>query len=517
MPVVQQGAINTTALIVPDVYVQIVPPQVSLLNGVATNILGIVGTATWGPVNAPVTVSGMPDFALKFGAIQARKYDLGTAVAASVLQGANNMRCVRVTDGTDVAASVALLDTATPTPATGATITAKYTGSLGDQITATLSAGSQASTSKLTVAMPGQVPEVFDNIGGTGATLWANLVTAITNGNGPLRGPSKLITAVVGVSTAAPALAAYTLAGGTDGAATITGTTLVGVDVTPRTGMYALRNTKTSIAFLADCDTSTTWSTQEAYGLSEGTYMIGVGPSGDNIANAVTVKGTAGIDSYAFKLLFGDWIYFNDTVNKQVRLISPQGFVAGLLANLSPEQSSLNKPLYGIVATQRTMQQLTYSSADLQQLVSAGIDVIANPSPGGSYYAARFGHNSSSNPVTNGDNYTRMTNYIAYTLEAGMGLFVGQLQSATKQRQAKSTISTFLDNLNKQDMIGTSDGSLPYSVTLDSSNNPASRVALGYMQADVKVIYLSVIEKFLINVEGGQSVQIIRQGTQAAA
>jgi hypothetical protein len=43
-----------------------------------------------------------------------------------------------------------------------------------------------------------------------------------------------------------------------------------------------------------------------------------------------------------------------------------------------------------------------------------------------------------------------------------------------------------------------------------------SRVALGYMQADVKVIYLSVIEKFLINVEGGQSVQINRQSTQLA-
>jgi hypothetical protein len=36
------------------------------------------------------------------------------------------------------------------------------------------------------------------------------------------------------------------------------------------------------------------------------------------------------------------------------------------------------------------------------------------------------------------------------------------------------------------------------------------------MQADVKVQYLSVIEKFLINVEGGQSVQINRTSTQLA-
>src|SRR5580704_5222287 len=102
----QAGAINTTALIVPDLYVQIVPPSITLLNGVPTNVLGIVGTATWGPVNSPTIVGGMADYAQQFGAIQNRKFDAGTAVAAAVLQGAANFRIVRVTDGTDFAASV---------------------------------------------------------------------------------------------------------------------------------------------------------------------------------------------------------------------------------------------------------------------------------------------------------------------------------------------------------------------------------------------------------------------------
>jgi hypothetical protein len=46
---------------------------------------------------------------------------------------------------------------------------------------------------------------------------------------------------------------------------------------------------------------------------------------------------------------------------------------------------------------------------------------------------------------------------------------------------------------------------IPYQTILDSSNNPPARVALGYMQADVKVQYLSVIEVLLVNVEGGQA------------
>lgn len=506
--IVQQGALNTTALIVPDLYVQIVPPSVSLLNGVPTNTLGLVGTATWGPVNAPTIVGSMADYASQFGALQARKYDLGTAVAAAVLQGANNMRCVRITDGTDTAASVAVATDCI-------TFTAKYTGTLGNSIQVTIGNGSKASTSKVTVAMPGVAAESFDNIAGTGATLWANMAAAINQGQYGLRGPSQIITAAAGAGTTAPTNGTLTLSGGTDGATTITGTTLLGVDTTPRTGMYALRGTGASIAALVDCDDSTTWTDQVAYGLSEGTYMILTGPAGDTISNAVSVKSTAGIDSYAAKLLFGDWVYFKDTVNGVTRLISPQGYVAGRLANLAPQESSLNKPLYGVVGTQKSDQNLVYSTAELQALTEAGIDVITNPIPAGDMFGVRIGHNTSSNPVTNGDNYTRMTNYEAATFAAGMGRFVGQLQGTSAQdptrRGVNSTLSAFLQSQVDQNQIDS------FSVQCDLNNNPPNRIALGYLQADVKVRYLGVVEKFLINMEGGQSVTVTRQQTASAA
>src|SRR6185312_340471 len=108
MPIVQAGSINTTALVVPDLYVQIVPPQNLVLNGVPTNVVGVVGTAQWGPLNQPSIVSNMADYAAQFGGIQNRKFDMGTQVATAVLQGAQNFRCVRVSDGTDVAASIVI-------------------------------------------------------------------------------------------------------------------------------------------------------------------------------------------------------------------------------------------------------------------------------------------------------------------------------------------------------------------------------------------------------------------------
>src|ERR1700722_17085579 len=131
MPILQAGAVNNTALIVPDLYVEIVPPQNLTLNGVPTNVLGIVGTATWGPVGTPVIIGSMLDYYSNFGPIMVRKYDMGTQVATGVQQGAQDFRGVRVTDGTDTFASASV-------PSTALTITALYTGSLGNQIAVTL-------------------------------------------------------------------------------------------------------------------------------------------------------------------------------------------------------------------------------------------------------------------------------------------------------------------------------------------------------------------------------------------
>lgn len=535
MPISQLGQINTTALIVPNVRVQIVPPQTNFLTGVPTNILGVVGSASWGPVNAPVSVGNMADFAENFGAIKNRKHDLGTAVVVAVLQGANAFKCVRVTDGTEVAASVNVEDGA-PTPAYGVSITAKYEGTVGDELVVSLKDGTNSTaadpTFRLTVAMPGRVSEVFDNIGGTAAdastegSLWANVIDAINNGQNALRGPSQLVVASVpttNLSSIRPlALNDFTLSGGADGsieggtAAQIRGS-LLGADAALRTGMYALRGSGASVLNLSDLDDHDAYSTLASFCLSEGMYGVVSTPPGDAISQAIADKKSAGLDTYGVKLMFGDWCLYDDTVNGKVRAVAPASYAAGKIAALSPEQSALNKPLLGLIGTQSASAGTTYSEAELQELALNGIDVITNPVPGGDYYGVRVGHNSSSDPMVRGDNYTRMTNYIAVTLDAGMGKFIGRLQSVETRRQCKATLEAFLSDMQSQNQIGNADGTTPYSVQLDSANNPPSRVALGYMQADVKVQYLSVIEHLLINVEGGQSVTIERLSTAPAA
>lgn len=610
--IIQSGSVNPT---VPDAYINIIQPTNGLVAGVPTNILGIVGTASWGPVNSPQSIGGNDEQVNTFGPVIARAHDLSTAVAIAVLQGNNNMRCVRVTDGTDVAAS-GLLDasgttetatiagtatlndvvtlTFTPTPGVavnvpytvqgtdtpttiatallallqanaaltaagfsftrlGAVITynyptsgsptwaftsnvsggatetvtlashasqtptqlsvaSLYTGSYGNNCTVTLANGSKSGTFKATVTMPNFRPEVFDNIAGVGNLLWQNMASAINNGQSGVRGPSQLIVATAGVSAIAPSVGAITLAGGTDGASGVTSATLVGSDTAPRTGMYALRAQGCAVGTLADLADSTKWSVMDAFGVSEGVFMGDASPAGDTIATFVSTLAGTGVDDPWFKALLGDWIFWFDQVNGVQRLISPATFWAAKRAATTPQNSTLNKPISGIVGTQKSATGQAYTQADLTTLFAGRGDVIANPAPGGAYFAARSGRNCSSNAAIRGENYTMMTDFLAGSLATFVGQVVGQLQTQSQRQQAKATLDNFFQSLANANppLIGNADGTQPWQVVLNASNNPANLVALGYERIDISVQYLAVIEELIVNLEGGQTVSITR-------
>ncbi|PXX42215.1 phage tail protein [Aquitalea magnusonii] len=510
MPIYQLGQINTAALQTPGLYVQVVPPRTRIINGVPTDVYGQVGVASWGPVNSATLVGSPTDAQNFFGVQQVRKYDLATAIAIGLQLGAANQRIVRVTDGTDVAASVALKDTL-GTPVTGATLTAIYTGTVGNTLQATITAGTQQNTFKLTILRPNFTPEVFDGISGSGATFWANLVSAVNNGLSGIRGPSQLAVATIGTSITAPNTTnTYTFAGGTDGAGGVTDSTLVGVDgtSTARKGMYALRGTGVQVLNLVDLTDSTQWPNISTFASGEGVYGFTQGPVGASYSTVSTSLNTAGVDDWHMKVLVGDWVYWNDTVNTQNRLLAPATFLAAQCAAQAPHVSTLNKRLGNITGTQRVAQNQPYSGAEIGAIVGARLDVISNPSPGGSYYAGQTGRNSSSDPTRNGDNYTRMTNFLALTLASAFGYVIGQNQTMDLRREAKSAIESFLLTLQQQKMIGDVNGGPAFSVQLNAENNPDARVAAGYMQADVQVKYLSVIFYFLVNLEGGQTVTV---------
>jgi hypothetical protein len=740
MPIVPAGSVNLNSIGVPNVYVQIIPPS-PLLNGVPADIVAAIGTASWGPKNAPTTIGVLQDLVAKFGPPVNRLYDMGSAVYNAMQQGAHDFLCVRVTDGTDAAASATLLDDLS---AVGATLTSLYTGSYPNSdkgnCQVTVSQGSTTSTWKVSIYFNNRIPEVFDNIGGSGAEFWSNLVDAINLGQNQLRGPSQICTAATGntissvsvatagsyatlptlgttgpgsgavlnarmkvvSATVAAAGTGYapadtitltggshtingivnvvttklvsvavnaggsnyevgdtiTLAGGTfgtavvltvatvsagavtgvtitnagsytantasftqgatsgvgsgatfntavwgvntvtvntagsytalpsspvsqgatsgsgtgatltvlwgllsvivsnpgsgfttasgfsvsggggtggatgtlalgsanpivgqtrnfsggsDGADNITKNIMLGSDVSPRTGMYSLRSTNASIVMLVDLYDPTAYSDQKAFGESEGMYMIAVEEPGlqNSVDTMISTFRGASTQGYSLKVLGGDWAYFNDPFNNVTRLISPQGYVCGILSVTAPYGSSLNKQMNGIIATQKTYDQRIYSDADLQALITAGIDIVTKPIPlSPNLFGVRLGCNTSINAVTKFDNYTRMVNYLARTIVAGMGEFIGLPQTVDVQRQARDTLNSFLANLQQLGWIGSLDGSPSFSVILDSTNNPPDQVALGFMQADVQVVLWGIVQQLVVNLQAGSNVKI---------
>jgi len=502
--IIKGGNLNISAINVPGGYVQEIAPPPAL-QGAPSNILGIVGVGKWGPVNSPVIGDYAAGLA-SFGNMSTHANDIMTQAYLAALQGVNNFRFVRVTDGTDVAASVTLMDVAS-TPAIGATLTSIHTGTGGNGLKPTITAGNGTGLYSVILPTPNGSPEQFTNIGGSGATFWTNLVSAINNGQSGVRGPSQAWVASIGAGTAAPNVTTWgTSASGTDGNTTITAVIMLGTDGTTRTGMYALRNTGCSVAFLAGVTDATGWANQIALANSEGWEVILLGAAGQSISTAITAKATAAVDDTCFKVLLGDWIYFQDTINNQLRLVSPQGITAGIRATLSPEQSILNKPVYGVVATQKSSANQIYSYADLSALATARIDVIGAPSPGGNYFSHLLGINGISNVGTMGDEFTTLTNFLAKSVNGNIGIFVGRLQTPDEQREAGDFIEDWLQGLKDQGVIQ------DYSVQLNASNNPQNSVELGFQVANVMVKYFGVVRYFIVNLIGGSSVQTTVQG-----
>lgn len=499
MPIFADGNVNPASFGVPDLYVNVNAPPAAALPGAPADILGIVGTAIWGPKNSPVPVSDEAGAAVYFGPMQARKFDLMTQVRAAVMNGARNLRLVRATDGSDLASSATV-------QTNGGTATSRYTGSGGNAIQIRIQKGSAASTHKVTVLKPGLQPEVFDNIPGTANAAWVNIANAINNG-ATGRGRSEIITFTAGVSTTTPTYSdtAINFTGGTDGAATATAATLIGADTNPRTGMYALRDTGIAAFLLADCDDVSTWATQLAFGKSEMAEAFAVSPSGDTIATFTT--STGGVDDPFIKTIFGDWVYMFDAVNKTTRLVSPQGFLAGRKVALGPHQSLLNKPLYGIVGTQKSYAAQRYSRAELQEIANARGEVITMTSVGGDYPSARFGRNSSSDTARNGDEYTTYTGYLAKSFDqgAGLGRYVGRLITPEQIREAESDIGGFLTNEIEEGRAKAAS----VKITVPPGYTGAEK-------ANVQVQYLEVLQYFIVDLTGGKTVEIVNAAPLAA-
>lgn len=493
MAIVQAGTVNPLAQNTPGVLVVQNTPAVTALSGVASNVLGLVGTASWGPVDTPVTISGYDgSYQASFGPLINRSGDLGTVVSVAAAQGATNIVAVRRANN-----AIAATGYANSGGLVGATFTAAYPGSLGNQVAVSFTQGAKAGTIRTTVALPAiSKSETYDNIANTSA-FWTNLNAVVA--------ASNLVNMAVGNATAAPMIGNSTiLTGGNDGVATLTPSQMIGSNggAGARTGIYALMGQKTSVIHVADCNSTSVWGAISSLATSETSYAFISGTAGETIANASANLDTVGIDTNYARVYLGDHLLWNDAVNGVQRYVPSAAFEAGRKAALSPNFSTLNAtggqfPLKGVLGS---MSGGSYIQADTDLLKLARIDVVGNPSPGGAYWSALQGINTSSNSLECDDAFTSMSNFVDRTFDAGMGAYVGKPLDDALLNDMAASLNGFAIAMMDDGLISIdSNGNLPFSIVCNEALNPQTQEALGYAEADVTIRFNATTRNVIVN------------------
>ena len=517
--IISSNQFNPSNFQAPGVYINNIPP-VPYISGAATNVAMVIGTASWGPLNAPQIMSSPADATTYFGGITAAAltdvHDLSTDASIAFQQGFISLYGCRVSDGTDTAAVYALKDTTSVTPLTGGDATAINTGSAGNTITVTIKASQITGYFDVTVASGFSTPESFPRLPSTG--FWAALQSAWASGIQGVTGPSKYVRLTsVNTSAIAPAVGTFTLTGGTDGRSVATAN-LVGQDNTyPFTGIYtaaALTPLPQKI-WIAGLTDTTSAATIQAYCDAQAILSGMAFPTGTSTSSALTTINTVGVHDYNF-VWFKDWIYWNDTVNGVVRLVPPNAFIMGLITAQSPAQSPLNKSCNGVVGTERnspTTGNNPYSQAEIGQLENAGVLLVTNPIPQGAVYGLPTGNNTSLNTAQAPIEYATMTNFLDASFAGIMGSYVGQLQTQRAndplRSEVKHELNSFLGGLQQANLV---DAVVQVTCDFAQTGNPQlgintpDTIAAHYLYAFAAVRYMSSVRYFVMSLQGGTTV-----------
>ena len=405
----------------------------------------------------------------------------------------------------------------TTTPIPGGTLQALYTGVGGNQIRYNILPGNTSTqVNVLLTAWQGKSQEYYTGLPKS-AAFWTAFQNALAMGTGSTQAPSQLarfIPATHG-SPQAPALGTALLTGGTDGRDVDTADLIGSSAAVPPTGIYTFAGLNPTIQqfWVAGLTDATGYPDLDAFAQQNGMAAIFALPFNTDVTTAISILNTAGISNWQ-DLAPLDWVLFFDSINQVQRFITPLATFGGLISALSPEQSPLNKPVYGVLATPRTQAGAPYSEAEIGQANSNGILLITNPIPLGNTFGVRtatnrgFGANAAQGPVE----YTRMTNFLIQSYGEILGQFIGQLQSTQPADPLRAAVRSISNNFLSQ--MVTNRQLDAYQTICDLSQiggpglNTPQTIAQHILNVAVMARYLSSVWFLVFNLQGGVTVQI---------
>ena len=505
------------------VYTTILTPQPTTVVPPNASASGMVGTGTLGVPGIPYLVSTENDVLRSVGYQTTAAHDLGT-YAKQYIYACQDMKqpaylyIVRATDGTDTAATVTVKDTQ-GTPGNVVVFTGFSTGSGLNGGTAQCTLLTQYPTGQntynLTLTTPFGASETFTNIVGyttvsgtssyNAATLVANTIAAVNNGQSTGRGPSQYWTASAPgtQSTFAPSLVAFAAAGGTDGASGVTSSNLIGTQsLASSKGLYALQGQNIAQFCIAGLTDLTQAASMAQFAVAQ--PSLAVGPAftqGTPIATQVTSKVTNNFTS-PYSVAVSDFYQWNDPING-LRWLSPESAIMGIIASQPPSYSPGNQPANGlsfIVQTERTQNPRGATEANLA--TSNNITWIGPMNRAPSQLGLANGQNASGAAGRDGINWTKLTNWIVTNAQSALGTIVDDLQTQSPTDATRSYAKKICNDLLSKANLDL------YLVTCDKSNNSNATIAAGYLFIRLDMTYKGVA-RFVNLLANGSTTVII--------
>jgi len=491
MPIYRESQIGSILPAVNEV-VLIEKNPVPLINGNSVNGVGVVVQGTKGNTDEIYIVNSMSEYINALGDYITGLDDY-LFVQNYFSGGGANLHVVRVASSGTATASVTLTGQST----TGNVVTFSY-DSFGTQ-------GNNATVTITNSSVTGYVDLLFRE--GKNTLSYQKVTTDISDTARYMKTVidqdvnSFIDVTMVLTDGTLPATGTFSLSGGSNGV--LTGASLpdsayVGTETSNgRTGIELLETTDEITTVICPRSSSTVHTALISHvgdlSLSPRRTIIAL-PSGTSIDSAVTAMDL--IDDDRVQVLY-NWVKITNPFTFETQLVNPVAFKASYDVVLSYEQSASQRRLPAVViGVERVL-----TNNDVNRLALKRINPIRKQRGAGIVFEKDI--SSSSEPAREQWSVRKAKDYFALSIEDGLKPFVSRPITPELFAQISSSLSAFLELEARARKIGRSDGSKPYSVLCNSSNNTQSTIQRNRVIVDVEISLLGLADKIFVYLDSG--------------
>lgn len=477
------------------------PP--AALTATNTGVVALVEQFPWGPSQSLQTPAGLKDLYNMFAPPGMSR--TGPGYLALIRKAWPTIKVLRVTaaSGT-VAASVTL---SSSVPATVITVVAKYVGTAGNSLTATVSAADDGNVNHFNLAV------TVTGASGTTTDLFHNLnYSGVGANSAPVFTSTLLTGAITFIASGVPVAGTFSFTSGADGS--VVAADYVGTAGTGDKGLSKLEADST-IRHVITADPGNTLRAAVNAGIEAHCILQGdrIGYINGNSGQTEAAAVTDSVNYQSDRIVYVDaWAYILDDVTGATQLVPSAPFAASVAAQLpastsiawkSPEVTS--NMLSGISNLEQDRGSLAGTNTQ------AGITTLIRMPSGGFAFEAGVLTIAPADQTRKRITRRRVGDYIATSFVNSIQGFVDAPNVPSNQNAIVQALDQFMTTLKNGQFSDPNHTVhvLDYAINNLSAANSATDLANGLFIVPLQVQTSSGMEQIFLSVQFGENVIVV--------